>query len=68
MRDLLWERGEDEVGLMVKPLPCPLVVVLKDKVRMKAIQDHPELLKIICQIEVDVLDNLLKDHPNGLFV
>ena len=69
-RDLLWERGEDEVGpttlhpLMAKLLPCPPVAALKDEVGMNAIQDHPELFKIVCQIDVNALKRLLEDLPN----
>ena len=50
-----------------KPLPCPLITVFKDQVRMKNIQDHPKLFKIVCQIDADVLERLMVDHPNQPF-
>ena len=69
---MLWERGEDGVGLMAlyslmaKLFLCPPVAAFEDEVRMKMIQDHHKLFKIVCQIDVDALKNLLRDHPNLL--
>lgn len=72
MRGLLWERGKDEIGptalylLTVEPLLHPPVAALEDEVRMRTICNHPELFKIVCDIDVDALKNLLRDHPNLL--
>ena len=49
------------------PTGTPLLIT-KDQVKAKMIQDHPKLFKIMCDINVDALKNLLKDHTNLPFV
>ena len=73
-RGLLWEKGENEIGptvmysLTAKPLPQPPATALDNEIRKGTIHDHPDLFKIMCNIDVDTLENLLSDHPNQPFV
>jgi hypothetical protein len=64
--------NEEEIGptvlysLMADPLPRPPPSAFND-VAMKTISENPNLFKITCLIDVDVLESLLVDHPNPFF-
>ena len=55
-------------SLTASPMPRPTVAALSDKIRMKTIQDRPDLFKINCQINVDRFEKLLTHHLNRPFV
>jgi len=42
--------------------------VFQNTVATNTIQNHPELFKIICNINIDTFQSLLSDHPRPLFV
>ena len=45
----------------------PSIVATKDEVRVRTICACPDLFKIICQIRVDAVEQLLTHHPNLFF-
>jgi len=53
-------------SLTADPLPRPPLSAF-NKVALKTILENPDLFKITCLIHVDVLENLLVDHPKPLF-
>ena len=55
-------------SLTAKPLPQPPATALNDEIRKETIRNHPDLFKIMCNINVNALENLLSDHPNQPFV
>ena len=70
----LWEESSTlspttaEWSEHAKPLPRPPLSKTLDPISAKTIADHPQLFKIQTPIKIDVFENLLKDHPNPLFV
>ncbi|KAG0147705.1 hypothetical protein CROQUDRAFT_33225, partial [Cronartium quercuum f. sp. fusiforme G11] len=56
-----------EASLLVAPLQAPPPII-EDKAANYAMKTYPNLFKIICPININMLKILLKDHPNQPFV
>jgi hypothetical protein len=73
-RDLIWGTKEDVISpaarysFYAEPLPRPPPSVFQNSAAAETIHNHPELFKIICNINVDAFKSLLIDHPNPSFV
>jgi len=71
-RQLIWDPDEEVIGptamysLTAEPLPRPPPSAFTE-IALKTISENSHLFKITCLIHVDVLENLLVDHPNPLF-
>jgi len=71
-QQLIWDSDKETIGptalysLTADPLPRPPLSAF-NKVALKTISENPDLFKITCLIHVDVLENLLVDHPKPLF-
>jgi hypothetical protein len=74
LRHNLWEEGlalsptTAEWSEHAKPLPRPPPSEILDSVSAQTIANHPDLFQIQTPIKVNVFENLLKNHPNPLFV
>jgi hypothetical protein len=74
LRHNLWEEElllsdtTAEWSESAKPLPRPPLSEILNSVSSKTIAEHPDLFQIRTPINVDVFEDLLKDHPNPLFV
>jgi hypothetical protein len=72
--DLVWGTIEDDVSptahysLTANPLPRPPQSELENIVPNETIHTHPDLFKITCNINIKKFNELLKDHPNQLFM
>ncbi|KAG0148223.1 hypothetical protein CROQUDRAFT_41646 [Cronartium quercuum f. sp. fusiforme G11] len=56
-----------EASLLAAPLQAPPPII-EDKAADYALKNYPNLFKIVCPINVDMLEILLEDHPNQPFV
>jgi len=56
------------IRFLLSLLPRPPPSELQNLTAIQTIQGHPELFKIICNINVKKLEELLVDHPNQPFV
>ena len=72
--DLIWGAVEDDISpsshysLFAEPLPHPPQSELENLTANKTIQEHLELFKVICNINVKRFQDLLEDHPDQPFV
>jgi hypothetical protein len=70
----MWGINEDEISpvamysLIADPLPPPSQSIFNNKIATHTICHHPELFKIVCNINIDAFEALLADHPCPLFV
>jgi hypothetical protein len=71
LREFLWREDDEVVGVTAKysltaePVPQP---PFDDYVGWETVESRPDLFKITTPIKVDVLEDLLKDHPNPAHV
>lgn len=74
MHDLLWASSADLVSpaaqysLFVEPLPHPPPSELNNHIAVSTIHDHPDLFKIVCNININVFTGLLINHPHQPFI
>ena len=54
--------------VIIEPLPCPPLPEISNPTISKTILKNPHLFKVNTPIKVDVFEELLKDHPNPLFI
>jgi hypothetical protein len=74
VHDLLWGNIADDISptvrysLSAEQLPCPPQSELQNLTANETISGHPKLCKIVCKINTRKFNDLLRDHPNQLFV
>ena len=53
---------------IAEPLPRPPLSEYKNLVALQTLNEQPDLFRVVSPIQVEVLDRLLKNHPNRKFV
>ena len=71
--ELIWGTVQDDISpatrysLLADPLPSPPQSELDNSIVRDTICNHPDLFKIMCNINISRFKCLLRDHPNQPF-